>query len=76
MPVMRRTDIDNLSTSTKEKSNHIVTLLSVLFDQASTFLKDSRTFFNELGTPRPNRLLIKVNEPTLLTSQYQNIRYK
>lgn len=49
MPVMRRTDIDNLSTSTKEKSNHIVTLLSVLFDQASTFLKDSRTFFNELG---------------------------
>ena len=27
-------------------------------------------------TPRPNRLLIKVNEPTLLTSQYQNIPYK
>ena len=27
-------------------------------------------------TPRPNRLLIKVNEPTLLTSQYQNIPHK
>ena len=42
--------------------------------------KDEQKFlkidFILFGTPRPNRLLIKVNEPTLLTSQYQNIPYK
>ena len=47
----------------------------MLFEQniASNVTRNARA---QTYTPRPNQLLIKVNEPTLLTSQYQNIPYR
>ena len=56
-----------LSTSLSRLSKAISlteNILTILY----TVIQKLRTYIRV--TPRPNRLLIKVNEPTLLTSKY------